>query len=754
MREKVLLPPLMKLIQIAEESGDKINAVIDSVEMLVEASKESNDIQIDQTDILLDIKTGISTLVSQTEAKKSKGFSLPGIKAGVGFGGFLVLAAAGIAGASFFFNQVYEVSPNQLITAIAISLALVPMVRTVIDLVLELSPVRSLGESAGFALLNKISPATITQGGAMSKKDAMSTVFKTVIAASVLIVIASFILQAVQPISVAQIAMAFLIGFSLAPMAGTFTAVLVALEKAGVDPDKMGLKKIGIAGAAMIMIAISIAGIALALKLLPKEFQEPPEIMWVLQTGFMLYVFSIPLKRILKATRGLNGKQLAFAAVAIPLLALSIVGVSYALQLLSDGNTWIAPPTDWTLKTGLALLLFSIPFVTIARALQKAGSKALLTGALAVPLIALTILATAWIFQIMPEEYKSPPISWALSSGLAIALFAIPFAVVGLLGQALTPVGLLLGAAGMILIAGTMWVVAWIFSKMPDLSAISKNITDALMYPVNAMIDALARFKNEIGIENLLPLAGGLLAIAGSWLALTAALAGQAAGGLVSSVANLGSTIIDGIGSLFGGEKTKSPIDLLDMLIDRQAGIQALANPVKILGDNFANMSQYTEAVITGVTAFSPFLDEDNADNFTKSADAATTLALAYEKMSNASQTMNVMAISESARMFEALARIAEADGEDAITAISEKLMEAVKQLSETVENLQEANDQNSTSIQDTISSTIGGFIDKIKGTTDSAGQSESGLVDVAPIVAAIQELEDRLNRPIRVEEI
>ena len=417
-------------------------------------------------------------------------------------------------------------------------------------------------------------------------------------------------------------------------------------------------------------------------------------------------------------------------------------------------DNWVAPPVDWTLKAGLAVALFAIPFAVIASLGKRLSFKSILMGTLALPLIAAGILGAAWIFSYLPENFIAPPLDWAVGAALALTAFAIPFAIVAALATALSPVAIVLGAAGIILLAGSMWVVAWIFSKMPDLTASSKNLTDALMYPVNSMIDALKRVNDEIGVDNLLPLAGGLLAIAGSWLALTAALAGQAAGGLVSSVANLGSAIIDGIGSLFGGEKTKSPIDLLDMLIDRQAGIQALADPVKILGDNFANMSQYTEAVITGVTAFSPFLDEDNADNFTKSADAATTLALAYEKMSKASQTMNVMAITESTKMFEALARIAEADGEDAITAVSEKLMEAVKQLSETVENLQEANDQNSTSIQDTISSTIGGFIDKIKGTTDSAGQSESGLVDVAPIVAAIQELEDRLNRPIRVEEV
>ena len=83
------------------------------------------------------------------------------------------------------------------------------------------------------------------------------------------------------------------------------------------------------------------------------------------------------------------------------------------------------------------------------------------------------------------------------------------------------------------------------------------------MIPVNAIIDAFVRLKEEVGIQNLLPLAGGLFALAGGWLALTAAMAGQAAGGLFSSAANLGSTIIDGLSSLFGGDAAKTPFDLI-----------------------------------------------------------------------------------------------------------------------------------------------------------------------------------------------
>ena len=54
----------------------------------------------------------------------------------------------------------------------------------------------------------------------------------------------------------------------------------------------------------------------------------------------------------------------------------------------------------------------------------------------------------------------------------------------------------------------------------------------------------------------------------------------------------------------------------------------------------------------------------------------------------------------------------------------------------------------------DSISNTLTGFIDKIKGKKDEAGGSESGLVDMSAVISAIQELEGRFDRPIKVKEI
>lgn len=795
---KLLLGPLQKLANLIEDQNKKMDEVHKVLTVdLVGASEETNNILVFQTKVLLDIKKSINAQLKQgssTEKKKGKSkLDTPNTK-GLDKVGLAVISMAGaLVVSAGLFMLMPVLNPMALLSALAVAAIITIITPSFVKIAAAVKGMNQKDLIATSLAIPIIATGMVLASGIFMLMASVTAnmapdpiwVLKSGLALAVFGLGFSLILDEIKGLSIKEL----LIAGSAIPIialaivsVGFIFSTAAAYLKSTVAPDlgwtlkaglaiavfalpfsmivqsltkKITLKQIGLTALALPLIAIAIVGVGAIFAAGSDYLQTEvaPDLGWTLTAGLAVALFAIPFGLVVNAlTKNVSIKDIGLAALALPLIAAGLIGTAWMFGAMPI-DAWVAPPIDWVGKAALAVLLFAIPFAGVAMVSNKIGFKGLIMGALALPLIAAGILGAAWLFSYLPGEFIAPPFEWAMSAAIAITAFAIPFAIVGMLAQAITPLGLVLGAAGIVLIAGSMWAVAWIFSKMPDLSAISKNITDALMYPVNAMITALGRFKNEIGVENLLPLAGGILAIAGSWLALTAALAGQAAGGLVSSVANLGSAIIDGIGGLFGGGETKSPIDLLDMLIDRQAGIMALADPVKVLGENFATMSQYTEAVITGVTAFSPFLDEDSAENFTESANAATTLALAYEKLANASNIMNVAAITESTKMFEAIAKVAEADGEDAMTVLAEKLMEAVKQLSETVGNLQEANGENTNSMKDAMSSTIGGFVDKIKGKTDNSGGNEPGLVDVAPIVAAIQELEDRLNRPLRVEE-
>jgi hypothetical protein len=477
------------------------------------------------------------------------------------------------------------------------------------------------------------------------------------------------------------------------------------------------LEGLGGTSLAMLAMALGVAASAAAFQLIIPV--SPSKLLTALAIGYIMIPLAFSFRQIIKGlarakismdAKGLQ--RLGMVTVAMAAIAIGIAAVAHIWNYAMPDEFVQLPSAEWILKAGLLVAFFAIPFAILAKTLQKVSIKGIILATAAVPLIAIGILAAAWIFSYLPDEFKAPPTDWAIKAGLAITIFAVPLALIGLLATSgIGAVGIVLGAAGIILIAATMWVVAWIFSTLPDLSAISANFTDAIMYPVNAMIDALVRFKEEIGVQNLLPLAGGLFAIAGGWLALTA-----------------------------------------DTLASKKNEIIALGAPMKVLGDAFGIIAGNSEGVIEAMAAVLPFSKLGRPGRLEKSAAALQDIASAYSQLSTASKSLNVNAIEASTRMFDAIARIAEADGEDAMTALAEKLMEAVEKLSETVKDLEDSTSDNASDIKDAVSGAIENFTKKIMGSSENAKEGK-GMLDMSVVVSAIQELEARFDRPIPVED-
>ena len=749
---QALLPPLIRLNKLMEDQNIMVKDMhavltIDLKKASIDNTKELSK----QTDLLTDIKKLIQEQVRQKEDQRSNGSSkikMPSILGAVGAGFAIVTIAAALVAAAGIFSIMPVVSPAQLLTALAIGALFIILAPVFVEISESLRGggliQRIIGKRMG------VSTGSI---GDMLKETGGTALAMFAMALGV--TASSFIFAMIRPITGAQFVTAALIGLAFIPISFAFGQIILGLQRARIGMDAKGLQRLGMVTLSMAAIALGLAAVAHIWNLtMPANFVNLPSLEWTLKAGLLIFIFSVSFSKILQAVRGLKLKEMIFAGLALPIIAAGIIGVAYIFQKFSEVSEFVSPPVEWTLKTGLAILLFAIPFVAISFVAQKAGLKGMLLAGLAIPLIAIGILATAWIFSYLSGvEYISPPANWALGAAVAITIFAIPLLLIGLVASSgVGALGIVLGAAGMILIAGTIWVVAWIFSKLPNLSAIAANFTDALMYPVNAMISALARIKNEIGIENLLPLAGGLLAIAGGWLALTAALAGQAVGGLLGSVANVGTAIFDGIAKLFGGGKSKSPIELLDMLIGRTDSIIKLADPINKIGKYFGAISANTEMVVRGITAFAPFIDQKKSEIFEKSAAAAEKLAKAYTSIANSTKMMSIPALQASARMFEAIAKVAQNNGQDAISELAKSLMLAVKELSETVKNLEKSSEGQTAGISDAVSGALSSFIDKIKGTPDETGRMQSSLVDIEPLVLAIQELQDRFDTSIRVQ--
>lgn len=817
---KILLAPLQRLgnfIEHQNETIDEIHSIL-SVDLKKAASESHKELK--QHTVLLGEIRDLLKEQKEAQGKNNSApkVKLPGLMSGIGAGLAIVTMAAALVAAAGIFSVMPNVNPKSLLTAIAIGATFVILSPVFVEISESLrgggmfervtgkiagvdgagiNGIKDVMENVGGTGLAMISMAiavTATSAVFMLMQQPSIAQIGTALLVGLAMIPVSFAFakfytamqkrgiglnknglmtigfaataMALSALAIVGVAYAFQLlpsalnapdpvwvlksGFALFVFSMPFVMVMKAIRG-------QSLKNIAFGALALPVLAGAIAGIAfLTSKFGNIAYENAPPVGWVLKTGLALFVFSLPFMMAMKAIKGAKLQDVVFGALALPLLAGAIFGVAWIFNYLSEVDAYNAPPVKWTLKAGLAMAVFGVPFILVATLVAKAGIgfMDLIKATLATTLIAGSILATTWIFSLLPDDYKAPSMEWALSTGIAIGIFAIPFVIVGLLAQALSPAGLLLGALGMILIAGTMWVVAWIFSTLPDLSAISKNFTDAIMYPVNSMINALKRFKDEIGIKNMLPLAGGILAIAGSWLALQAALAGSSVLGLGSSIANAAKGLVDAIGSLWGSDEAETPGSLLDKLINKADGIKKLGKALPKIGTNFTDIASNSAKVVRGLAAFEPFFNEDKVDELGDAATYTTTIATAYKKISTASKTMNVEAIKESRKMFEALTKLADSNGESTLEIFAEKLMVSVKELSETVENLKSAMGEQ-TSGMDVIGGLLTKAAEKIQEvagtstetTSEVTGDSET-MFEISQILT---EIEDRLNRPLRV---
>ncbi len=123
-----------------------------------------------------------------------------------------------------------------------------------------------------------------------------------------------------------------------------------------------------------------------------------------------------------------NWPVLVALPVILPLIAIGIALSSIILQKFVK----IKNPID--LLIGSAVIGLSVLFFTpTIMLLGKMDLKQIVKGVLAIPMIAGAILATSWIFQLLPPKMTYPDWKWSLSVGLSVAVFALIVTGVGYL---------------------------------------------------------------------------------------------------------------------------------------------------------------------------------------------------------------------------------------------------------------------------------------------------------------------------------
>jgi hypothetical protein len=198
--------------------------------------------------------------------------------------------------------------------------------------------------------------------------------------------------------------------------------------------------------------------------------------------------------------------------------------------------------------------------------------------------------------------------------------------------------------------------------------------------------------------------------------------------------------------------------------------VESFGNPIKSLAmvaESFGDKNFNADAIKTNIqTLISTFTDKVGSlgqDKYEGIGSMWNLIGVSFErigdsmpKISNAVNSMDIKKLTETRLMFDALARLAENDGENAMTVLADKLMKAVAQLSIVVENLEGAIEQqggNTNSLSDAIGGAISSLTDKVLGAKEEVSKisASTGTGDMSDVVAALQDIEDLLANGILV---
>lgn len=314
------------------------------------------------------------------------------------------------------------------------------------------------------------------------------------------IVSSSVILAYTQPIPLKTLISIALLSIALIPMAIAFSILTKNLKRT--NPADILIAALAIPAMA--------GGIVVA-SMIFKKFQllpiDPILFMYhAVAMGVVLAAFSVPIYIIGK----LPIEDAILGIIALPLIALAIVITS---QILKQGDYSTMVPLEWTLNTAVALLAFSIPVILLGIAMSSGvGAVSLGLGILALPLIALAIIASDFILS--KGEYKKfPGLMWVASVGIIVTVFSLNVIALG----AIMATGI-----GVIAILAGLWAVTQVAQTIVDTDKIiaSGNYSK---FPGLEWMGSIALLMTSFGLETIglgsimLTGLGAIAILAGLW---------------------------------------------------------------------------------------------------------------------------------------------------------------------------------------------------------------------------------------------
>ena len=257
------------------------------------------------------------------------------------------------------------------------------------------------------------------------------------------------------------------------PLRSLLTALAVAGILTLVVPRFMELtklyrfkmKNILKAAAVMPIITMGILAAALPLMLMPKI--NPMSLLSALVIGVALNFFIPSFIKLVHATKKMKVKDQLKASASMAIMALGIVGVALVFAGLGAVSGWVAPPLGWTLSAGLAILIFSYAFSKITASIKGQSTKGLIMTALALPLMALSIVGIAYIFKLFPTDTVAPPLGWTIKVGLSMFLISFAFTKILKVIKGLSNKDLIKGGIALPIMAAAVIGIAYIFKAFP-----------------------------------------------------------------------------------------------------------------------------------------------------------------------------------------------------------------------------------------------------------------------------------------------
>jgi hypothetical protein len=348
-------------------------------------------------------------------------------------------------------------------------------------------------------------------------------------------------------------------------------------------------------------VALAIASAAAMFVLLPDSFRAPPA-GWSLKAGLALLAFTVPFVMISAATSSVGWQAIGVAAGAIISIAGSLVAAARILQFLPDSGSFRAPPYQWSLKTGLALLAFTAPLIGLATLLEG-GMGSVLKGAAASILISGIIVSVAYIFRLLPAEkdLKTLDPEWAAKTSLGILAFGAVVFAVGFMVQTLGYVGFLAGAAALPIVALSIVGMAYVFKLAPDNmfeeGGFLYKVADVVSYFFGkisaAVVQALSGF-----LPNIKKFLKEIIPVVGDFISKVAEPLGKFANLLMDGSAK----ILKAIGTYLD-PVLNNLVDTLKQSKELIVGVVSeIGDVIKSLGKSFVNSIKEMKNLIVDVT--------------------------------------------------------------------------------------------------------------------------------------------------------